>query len=221
MSSNRKIVIINEGYYHIFNRGVDKRKIFLDFYDYRRALKTLTYYKSANISLRLSHFLNLSDKRQSLLLNKKNNQLIEIIAYCLMPNHFHLLLKQIQNDGVSTFISNFSNSYTKYFNTKTKRTGHLLQGRFKAVPVESDMQLAHLSRYIHLNPVASSLVTSSKLKNYQWSSYQEYLSREVRGITNPDIVTDLFKSSVQYENFVLDQANYLKSLREMENLDFP
>lgn len=92
-----------------------------------------------------------------------------------MPNHFHLLLQQIRDGGITEFISKLTNSYTRYFNIRNKRIGPLFQGEFKAVHVETDEQLIHLSRYIHLNPIVSYI--TKKLESYQWFSYLEYLGR--------------------------------------------
>lgn len=90
-------------------------------------------------------------------------QHLEIISYCLMPNHFHLLVKQVIDHGIVKCLNNFSNSYTRYFNIRHDRVGPLFQGRFKAVRIETDEQLLQVSRYIHLNPVASSLIEETKV----------------------------------------------------------
>lgn len=217
---NRKIVFTNGEIYHVFNRGVDKREIFLSAWDYRRALKTIEYYKHSETPLRLSEFLTLSDKRQKESLTRNSAVQVEIVSYCLMPNHFHFSIKQLLDYGISNFMSNFANSYSKYFNTKNQRSGHLFQGRFKARHVEDDIQLKHLSRYIHLNPVASSVVSIGKLKDYRWSSYSEYLGITDQVISKPEEVLQLFHSVWDYEAFVLNQADYLESIKEMENLDF-
>ncbi len=165
MPTNRKIVFSNGFHYHVFNRGVDKKEIFQDKREFARAIETLKYYQFSSQKIKLSRFLSLPEKDQSKYLAEIENQdkLIEIIAFCLMPNHFHFLLKQVQEGGISKFIANFTNSYTKYFNTKHDRTGHLFQGLFKAVFVESDEQLLHLTRYIHLNPSTSSIVAINQL----------------------------------------------------------
>jgi putative transposase len=117
------------------------------------------------------------EKRQEYLESMRDSgRIVDIIAYSLMPNHFHLLLKQNKEKGVATYVANFVNAYTKYFNTKHERSGPLFQGVFKAVYVETDEQLVHLTRYIHLNPVASSLIAQEHLPTYQWSSYPAYLA---------------------------------------------
>lgn len=135
-----------------------------------------------------------------------------------MPNHFHFLLKQKIDHGISNFISNFTNSYTKYFNTKYDRVGPLFQGLFKAVLVESEEQLIHLSRYIHLNPVTSSLVKPEDLQNYYWSSYPEYVDLLEDSLTNKHLILDFFPSIDKYKEFVLDQVDYAKKLEFIKHL---
>lgn len=135
-------------------------------------------------------------------------KLVDIICYCLMPNHFHLLLKQVAENGISKFISQISNSYTKFFNTKNKRIGPLLQGAFKAVLIENDEQLLHVSRYIHLNPVVSGIVNT--LEKYPWSSYQEYKIGSI--FCKTEEILSFFKTKTEYLEFLNDQIEYGKSL---------
>ena len=139
-----------------------------------------------------------------------DKKIVDIICYCLMPNHFHFLIKQLKDGGITEFISKLSNSYTKYYNVKYNRVGPLLQGEFKAVLIESDAQLIHVSRYIHLNPIASFLVKD--LNEYRWSSYKEYVENDTNGICNKEAVLSFFKSPKDYEKFVLDQVDYAQRL---------
>lgn len=200
----RFIPFINEQAYHIFNRGTEKRRVFDGARDYQRFIKTLRYYQADGPKPRLSHFL-----RKSLFKPDFSKKIVEILAYCLMPNHFHLLVKQLREDGIRELVSKLTNSYTKYYNTKYTRVGPLFQGEFKAVLIENDEQLIHVSRYIHLNPLASFLVKN--LNQYDWSSYNEYrLTSD--GICTKDQVLSFFKSPQDYERFVLDQASYAQEL---------
>lgn len=192
--------LVNGQIYHVFNRGVEKRRIYDDRLDYKRFVKIIQYYSLKGPKPKFSHFY--APQQTSLDLSQK---IAEIIAYCLMPNHFHLLVRQTQDNGVSEFISKVSNSYTKYYNTRYDRIGPLLQGQFKAVLVESDGQLMHLSRYIHLNPIVSLLVKD--LENYEWSSYKEYLGLNL-GFCSTNQVIDFFKEPEAYKQFVLDQVDY-------------
>ena len=197
----RFISLITDQYYHIFNRGVNKQPIFQGVRDYKRALDILEFY-SYNTKLRYSKFLLLSQEDKSHFLNslrEKNDRLIEIICFCLMPNHFHLLLIQKKENGISKFMANLQNSYIRYFNTKHRRIGPLMQGQFKAVRVEDDDQLLHLSRYIHLNPFTSFVVkTFEDLERYQWSSLPEYLGKTSVLLCNKEIILSNFKNVESY-----------------------
>jgi len=133
-----------------------------------------------------------------------------------MPNHFHFLIRQSKENGISKFMSLISNSYTKYFNTKYKRVGPLLQGTFKAVLIESDELLVHVSRYIHLNPIISGLVKD--LEDYRWSSYLEYIKpidtfcsiNEILGFFTPN-------EREKYKKFVENQIDYGRKLEKIKH----
>src|SRR3972149_10552818 len=174
---SRIFPFVNGQYYHIYNRGVEKRVIFEKQWDYSRLIKTIKYYQLLGPKPKLSRFL-----MGSIFKPDTDKKIVDIICYCLMPNHFHFLLRQVQDGGISEFVSKFSNSYTKYYNVKYKRVGPLLQGEFKAVLIESDEQLIHVSRYIHLNPIASFLIKD--LNEYRWSSYKEYIGNYKNVICN-------------------------------------
>lgn len=199
----------NDHFYHIYNRGSEKRPIFENQRDYQRFIKTLVYYQIEGPKPRFSKFPSLAVTKLD-----ENRKLIEILAYCLMPNHFHLLLKQVRDKGITESLSNFSNSYTKYYNTKYNRVGHLFQGEFKAVIMESDEQLLHVSRYIHLNPVVSGLTIN--LEQYKWSSYPEYATG-VDGICSKEEILTNFKDPQDYQQFVLDQVAYAQELESIKH----
>ncbi len=201
----RTIPLINGQIYHIYNRGVEKRRIFENRRTYNRFLQAIKYYQREGPKPKFSNFV-----KYKLFEPNPNKKIVEIISYCLMPNHFHFLLKQVRENGISEFISKLTNSYTKYYNTKFARVGPLLQGQFKAVLVESDEQFLHVSRYIHLNPLVSFLVKD--LKNYEWSSYKEYITKTDQDICTKEEILNFFKSAGDYEQFVLDQADYGQKL---------
>ena len=219
MPTNRKIVFANEFYYHIFNRGIDRKDVFTDKREFLRAIETLKYYRFSSLKIKLSRFLKLTEEDQRTYFNQITNQnkLVEIIAYCLMPNHFHFLIKQLRDSGISKFLANLQNSYTKYFNTKHERVGPLFQGLFKAVLVETNEQLIHLSRYIHLNPSSSAIVKIDQLENYPWSSLPEYLNNKSL-ISNTNEVLGFFKNVKSYRDFVFDHALYAKELDKIKHL---
>lgn len=220
MSSQRKVVFQNDFVYHVFNRGIDRRPVFLKRGDYLRAQQLIAVYKHAEIPIRFSQiYLQPENIRIQMLKGVyKSERIVDVLSYCFMPNHFHFILLQKQDGGISRFMSNFTNAYTRYFNTKYKRLGHLFEGVFKGVFVESDEQLIHLSRYIHLNPISASIIEIKKIQNYQWSSYMNYLSSEENLIVETDFILGLFNSREKYRQFVLDQAEYAKELKQIEHL---
>lgn len=220
MTSNFKI---NGEIYHVFNRGVEKRPTFTDKKEYERAIKSISYYRFNNLTLSLAEALKLEKEKRNLFfleLNEKGKELVEIICYCLMPNHFHLLLRQLENDGIKKFLSNFSNSYTRYFNTKKSRVGPLFQGIFKSVRIEDNDQLIYVSRYIHINPVTSFVIEENSLEKYPWSSIGEYLGLKTEGICHKDVILELFDSLEKYKEYLYDQIDYLKKLESVSHLLF-
>lgn len=217
----RKVVLATGEIYHVFNRGIEKRPTFIDKREYERAFSSLDFYRFEKPSLGLAQALRLDLEKRDFFfsqLKTKARELVEIICYCFMPNHFHFLLKQVKEKGIKIFLSNFSNSYTRYFNTKHRRIGPLFQGTFKAVRIEDDDQLKHISRYIHLNPVSSFVVTEGQLETYPWSSFPEFLDIDKDGICRKEIVLDLFSSKEKYRDFVFDQIDYAKKLESIKHL---
>lgn len=206
---SRIFPFVNGEYYHIYNRGVEKRRIFEKNWDYSRLIKTIKYYQLLGPKPKLSRFLT-----GSVLKPDPDKKIVEIICFCLMPNHFHFLIRQLKAGGITEFTSKLSNSYTKYYNVKYNRIGPLLQGEFKAVLIESDEQLMHISRYIHLNPIVSYLIKD--LDQYIWSSYIEY-TESINGICNKEAVLNFFKSPQAYQKFVLDQVDYVQKLEQIKH----
>lgn len=203
--------LVSGEYYHVYNRGSEKRATFTQVRDYARFLKTIFYYQFSGPSPSFSKF-----SKSQLIFSKPltEEKLVEFICYCLMPNHFHFLLRQIVDGGISKFMSQISNSYTKYFNTKYKRIGPLLQGAFKAVLVETDEQLIHVSRYIHLNPVVAGLVKNPE--DYSWSSYLEYI-KPANSFYSTKEILNLFPSREKYKEFVEAQIDYGKKLEMIKH----
>lgn len=148
------------GYFHVYNRGNRKQDIFLEDVDYIGYLARLREYK---------------DKRK-----------ISIICYCLMPNHFHLLLRQDSEIPIFSFLQSLHTSYSMYFNNKYDKVGHLFQGAFKQKEIDKDEYLLHLSSYIHLNPLSAGLV--SKLEDYQWSSYPDYIGAREGTLCDKEVI---------------------------------
>ena len=206
----RETPLVTGEIYHVLNRGIASQTIFPNRQHFQRALKIMRYYQMTRPPLRYSYFtaLQFSARQEKLKeLNVKPDHLVEILCYCFMPNHFHFLLKQIADSGISIYLSKFSNSYTRYYNTRHNRIGPLLQGKFKSVLVENEAQLIHLSRYIHLNPYSSSIVKSLKdLSGYEFSSLTEYLGIDDNNFCHKDMILSYFKKRDSYRDFVFEQA---------------
>lgn len=216
----RFVPFVNNEYYHVFNRGVNKRKIFLDPSDYNKAVEILEYYLFSGHTQRFSYYARLSQSNKKSYFKNITNQMAALVSYVLMPNHFHLLISQTEENGISNFLSLFQNSYTRYFNIKHKRIGHLFQGQFKATHIEDNSQLIHVSRYIHLNPLSSHVVNSiDELEKYQWSSYPSYLNPRTlqsNHIQN-NIVLEQFQKQT-YKNFVTERSLYQQELEDIKHL---
>lgn len=200
----RNIHLSNREIYHIYNRGTDKRKIFLSAKDHQRFIDGLIVFNRKE-TLDGRHFVDLLEC-------DNEYPLVNIIAYCLMPNHFHLLLEQLTDDGVAKFIQKMATSYTMYFNKKNERTGALLQGVFKRSHVKNNSRLLDLSRYIHANPLkilqAQNIDRKEKLLNYPWSSFPDYagVRKESKVIANTQIILDQFASREHYVDYVLGET---------------
>ncbi len=222
MSANRTVLLATGEIYHVFNRGVERRPIFTQAFEYRRALDSMNFYRFLEPPIRYSKYITLDKKRRIQLLKAllSSKFQVEILAFCLMPNHFHLLLKQTVDTGISRFISKLCDSYSKYFNIKHDRIGPLFQGPFKAVRIESEEQLIHLSRYIHLNPISSFLIKESALDSYPWSSLPEYLAPLGNTISNTSIIGNIFKTPSKYQEFVHNHIDYAQKLEQIKHLAF-
>jgi putative transposase len=216
-------LLVRDQVYHIFNRGVARANIFYFINDFKRFLELINYYRNENTPVSYSHFKKLEAIKQkdiSAYLGKKNNLHVEILAFCLMDNHYHFLIKQVNDIGIRTFVSNIQNSYAKYFNTKHKRVGPLFQPVFKSVRIESDDQLLHVSRYIHLNPVTSYKINIQEINKYYWSSIASYIPSHNIAYTfvNPNLILDQFKEKYFYQRFLNDQADYQRQLAKIKHL---
>lgn len=165
---------LENGFYHLYNRGVEKREIFLDDQDYAVFLSYLKEYLLPKDTNQLQLTLSSSESsykekdRAAKLLRLKNfSEEIELLCYCLVANHFHLLVKQDHSDGIDRFLNSLGTRYALYFNRKYHREGRLYQGVYRAVLVQTDEQLLHLSRYIHLNAKGNSRLPCSLPEYYQ------------------------------------------------------
>ena len=200
--NSRKTYAAN-GYYHLYNRGVEKRTIFQDQQDYGVFLSYLKEYllpkDEAELHKKLSDPDSSYQDRDKVLkqLRLNNfNQEITLLAYCLMPNHFHFFLKQKSMGAIDKFMNSLGTRYTMYFNRKYKRVGSLYQGVYKAVPITNEAQFVYLSKYIHKQGLALQA---------QASSYEEYMGKRNTTWVHPEEVLEYFSktnSLLSYENFV-------------------
>lgn len=203
-------------YYHIYNCGVEKRNTFITERDYERFLETMDFYLyEQRISYIQFQRLNEEAKQVYARLNPKGLETLRVrfICYCLMPNHFHLALKPAKDNSIPSFISDISNSYTRYFNIKNERLGSLFQGTYKSKEIASEESLLQVTRYIHLNPIASSKTNpdaSLKLEDYPYSSYRNWIksaSPNLKGLLELDYgeISNLVKlagGAESYREFV-------------------
>jgi putative transposase len=198
-------------YYHIYNRGVDKRKIFLGVRNYARFLQNLEDFNTTD-----PNWKKTSAEFQGLALNKE--PLVRIIAYCLNPNHYHLILKQTTEKGIPDFMQRIGTGYTMYFNKKNKRTGSLFQGTFKAIHIDSNEYLLYLSAYINHNHFIHKY-TQNKNEIYVYSSLPGYLKKRKQNWLEPKIITKQFKNSQDYLRFSKTNAQYMRENKNAYTLE--
>lgn len=214
----RKIPLATGEIYHIFSRSIAEYNIFNSSEEYLAFEQRLQYYQfktdakfSDFIALKMTQNLGFENLFKTYSGNCE--KLIQIIAYCIMPTHIHLVLKQLKDEGISNAVGNLFNSYTKVFNTKHKRKGPLWEAKFNNVLVESDEQLLHLTRYIHLNPVTAYLV--KKPEEWKYSSYNEYVTGNLK-LTDFENILDIIPR--QYRNFVNDRISYQRELAKIKSI---
>src|SRR3989344_3164152 len=199
MSTKRNVFSGNE-FYHIYNRGVDKRIIFGDRYDLDRFFQSLIQFNAVDPigSLHEISFRQLGGPTP-----KSVERLVNIVAYCLNPNHFHFVLEQLIDGGISEFMKRLGGGYTNYFNNKNGRSGSLFQGRFKSVHIDSNEYLLHVSAYTNLNDRAHQLGGPTPKLGESWSSWAEYVDPSVKGICEKEIILGQFRNRSEYEEFAL------------------
>lgn len=219
----RKSPLVTEEIYHVFNRSVAGVPIFSAPKNFVRFLDLINYYRFKNTPVSFSQLKNINSEDRGKILNnlvKENNQQVEILAFCLMDNHFHFLLKQILDKGIAKFISNLQNGYAKYFNIKTERYGPLFQPMFKSVRITTDEQLLHVSRYIHLNPSTGYLVEIKDLEKYPWSSLSCYFKENLEfSFVSIALILGIINRK-RYRDFIYDQAEYQRKLADIKHLTF-
>jgi len=214
--ANRKIPFATGEHYHIFNRGVDKRIIFNDAYDIRRFFQSMIEFNTVDPigSLYENSFLQLGSETP-----KSEDKLVNIIVYCLNPNHFHLILEQLKDNGISEFMKKLGGGYTNYFNQKNKRSGSLFQGVFKDVHIDSNEYLLHASAYVNLNDRAHQLGSETPKLVESVSSWEEYMNKGSKGICEKEIILGQFRNVDAYKEFALSSLESILE-RKMGLKDF-
>jgi len=220
--------LINGEFYHVYNRGVEKRSVFQAESDYFRFIRSLYEFNDKNL-------VSLKDRQRfknryychSYFHEKK--LLVEILCFCLMPNHFHLILRQLVKSGISLFMQKLCGGYTGFFNLKYQRVGSLFQGPYKAKHISHEDYLIHLSRYLHINSVeliepnwkTEGVKDWEKVKDflesYRWSSYLDYIGKEnFPSVTSRDFILGFFDSFKDYKKFVYEWI--IEDFNKIENL---
>ncbi len=190
-------------YYHIFNRGNNKNDIFLNNEDFNFFL------------LRLKQNLFPDDKsRERLSLLPENS--FSLISYCLMSNHFHLLLRQNGEISSSKLLSKLCTSYSKYFNKKHERIGHLFQDQFKQVMIDDNAYLVWLTAYIHQNPKVANLVDN--LEEYRWSSYPEFVGLRETTLCDKSVILEQYQGIKEFKKFTDDSYKIIKNNKVARDL---
>ncbi len=210
----RKEPLLNNHLYHVFTKSIEGYKIFRSDKDYKRMVELMKFYSYHNPYMKFSTYLKLKNKDKAIKKLESKGFVVNIVAYCIMPTHLHLILVQLVDRGISIYMQNLLNSYTRYFNVNNKRKGPLWQGRFKSVLIENDEYLLHLTRYIHLNPTSAGLV--DKPEDWKYSSYNEYLGKTDESLCK--ITPYLEIEPEAYKKFVEERKEEQRSLTILKKL---
>lgn len=223
---SRLISIAPGEYYHIYNRGVGKKNIFHTDGDRARFIFLLLILQAPVVLKNMSRLIkefsttfninSVLDKNE--IQNIKQERYLELNAFSLMPNHFHLLVKEHKPGGISKYLQRVLTAYTMYYNIRNETTGHLFQGPYKIVHIKDDSQLMHCSAYIHRNPLEIGCLLSN-LHNYKWSSYCDYIGKDRwDGLLERSILLERFTCEGEdtYENFI--KTSPAKSEFDFENI---
>lgn len=220
----REIKIVTNKIYHVFNKTIDSKLLFNDSHLASTFLESMHYYRSTKSKISFSDYqdtyvdIKLNIEK---MLELKKYWLIDVFAFCLMPSHFHFLLRQQADNGISRIISQLINSFTRYFNILNERKGQLFLSPFHCVEIRSRTQLIHVSRYVHLNPYSSNMTLSSKeLLSYKWSSLPYYAhDKEHKLLSKQTILGEFNNDREKYLKFIYDNADYHKNLERLKYIE--
>ena len=216
----RKTNFAEGEYYHIYARGVEKRKIFLNIKDYERFI-ALLYIMNQDVPFRMDNFLRENKNNlKNIFQEEKVTKLVSILSYCLMPNHFHIVLYEHKEGGISKFMSKLLTAYSMYFNTKYERSGPLFTHPFRSEHIENEPQYMYIFSYVHLNPlsiidkkwkedgVKNKRESEKFLENYKFSSYMDFLE----GNRLESKIIDFSKIPEYIKDAMLDLKTYEQGL---------
>jgi len=213
---------IDKELYHLFSQSIDGKRIFEDDFYCKEFYNRLLYYRSSNATKSYSH-LNLISKENYDEIYKevmlKDSFKISILNYSLMPTHFHLITKQLKDNGITDVLSKTLNSFTRFYNSINNRKGQIFLSDFKAVRITSDEQLMHDSRYLDLNSYSAGLIKDfNKLPDFKWSGYPAYLGMKEDPLIDKSLILGMFGNDIEkYKEFVQDRADYQKSLESIKH----
>lgn len=217
--STRKTSFANGEFYHIYNRGVDKRTIFSDMYDLERFYKGLIEFNVVDPIGSLYENSQRHRGGETATIEIAPEKLVNIIAFCLNPNHYHLILEQLVDGGISEFMKRIG-GYTWYFNNKYERSGSLFQGVFKDVHIDSNEYLLHVSAYVNLNDRVHKLENGASVLVRSKSSWKEYVDDGVEGICDKEVILGQFYSTDEYKEFALSSLDSIIQRKdELKDLD--
>jgi putative transposase len=217
----RKTVFSPGEVYHLANHGVGDQMIFKNNRDYSTFIERINFYRFLP-EIRFSRFLKLSPKDKARFFDKcdkTKEPLVKILIFELLPNHFHLVVEEVQEKGIQIFMRNLQNSYARHFNVKNKRKGPLFQSVFIAIHIVDDEQLMYVSGYIHVNAYAAFLIKKSELWTYPWSSLPDYIgSASGYSFLSKERVLSLFGNDKEkYRNYIDRQAEFHKEKTIIKN----
>ena len=213
----RAVPCVKGELYHIYNRSIADYLIFNSNAEYTRMQEMLLYYNNADVKVRFSEIKRLQDIHFINFCSSGDN-IVDIIAYCIMPTHIHLILSGFTDDTIRIFVSAIFKSYSLYFNRKRGRKGPLWEGRFQNVLVGNEDQLLHLTRYIHLNPTTAYLVNTPS--EWPYSSYNEYLGKKIEYTICPNFKKYIQIEPLIYEKFTNEQIGYQRKLAQLKKNAF-
>jgi len=229
----RNIRFVNKEIYHVYNRSVEEKEIFVDDQDRFRFIHDLFEFNDEAPAVNLYYkrpLIQSYEAKPRKIEQQKRKLLVEILAFVVMPNHFHLLLRQIKENGISNFMHKLGTGYTMYFNQKYERAGSLFQGTYKAVLVNQEAHFIHLPYYIHLNPldlkfpewrdreIKNYKQAMKFLENYRWSSFLDYIGKKnFPSVTQREFLNEFFEGP---ENYKKDAMKWLKEMDLEEIEDF-